>query len=204
MKRLFLLLVVFGMLNFFSLTEVQAYTNDDVELLANIMWLENGHTGKTTKENEQVLLYTGSVVVNRANSGEWGGTTIHDVLYAKGQYASSTKNRLFKEDIPEKVYVMAEFLLCYGPVCPKEVIYQSMQPNLGKRWKVIAGEYFATTNGKTTSDWKVRLFARLVIIPLPERIKRYVEENNYFDNESLCRYFRYGRVLPGRKSGKHS
>jgi len=123
------------------------YTKEDVELLANIMYLENGSTGKTEDENRQVLIATGSVVMNRVKSGEWGGTTIKDVLYAKGQYASATKNRIGKVEIPQHVYDLAEEILCYGTNVPDYVIYQSMQPKLGTQWKVIDGEYFATGGG---------------------------------------------------------
>ena len=123
------------------------YTKEDVELLANIMYLENGSTGKTEDENRQVLIATGSVVMNRVKSKEWGGTTIKDVLYAKGQYASATKNRIGKVEIPQYVYDLAEEILMYGSNVPEYVVYQSMQPRLGTQWKIIAGEYFATSKG---------------------------------------------------------
>ena len=123
------------------------YTKEDVELLANIMYLENGSTGKTEDENRQVLIATGSVVMNRIKSKEWGGTTIKDVLYAKGQYASATKNRIGKVEIPQHVYDLAEEILCYGTNVPDYVIFQSMQPKLGTVWKIIDGEYFATGGG---------------------------------------------------------
>ena len=123
------------------------YTKEDVELLANIMYLENGSTGKTEDENRQVLIATGSVVMNRVKSKEWGGTTIKDVLYAKGQYASATKNHIGKVEIPQYIYDLAEEFLMYGTNVPNYVVFQSMQSKLGTVWKIIDGEYFATSSG---------------------------------------------------------
>ena len=45
------------------------------------------YAGKTEDENRQVLIATGSVVMNRVKSKEWGGTTIKDVLYANAAAA---------------------------------------------------------------------------------------------------------------------
>lgn len=124
------------------------YTQADVNLLANIMYLENGSTGKTEDENRQALIATGAVVMNRVKSGKWGGTTIQDVLYAKGQYANDTKKRIGKVEIPQYVYDLAEEILCYGTNVPNYVVYQSMQSKLGTVWKIIGGtEYFATEHG---------------------------------------------------------
>lgn len=141
----FLMLILLIALN----KRTSAEAHSDVELLANVMYLENGYTGKNDAENTVVLLYTGSVVLNRMESGEWGGKTMHDVIFAKGQYASSTKNNLYKKKIPNKVMKLAEMLMKYGSVLPKEVVYQSTQKNLGVVYQVIDGEYFASVNGKT-------------------------------------------------------
>ena len=131
------------------------YTVKDVNTLADIMNLENGSTGKNEDENRQVLICTGAVVLNRVKSGEWGGHTINDVLWAKGQYASSTKNRVGKVDTPQYIKDIALELLVFGHNIPPYVIFQSMQPRLGTQWKVIAGEYFATNGGHKHEgdDW---------------------------------------------------
>ena len=131
------------------------YTLSDVDLLANVMWLENGHTGKTEDENIQCLIMTGVVPINRVEQGGWGGDTLEAVIYAKGQYASATKNRIGKVDIPQYVYDLARDILLFGTNIPDYVIYQSMQKNLGTRWKVIDGEYFATAGGHKDegNDW---------------------------------------------------
>ena len=131
----------------FLLSPVYPHTEADTQMLADVMWLENGSTGKTEAENRECLILTGAVVLNRMESGEWGGKTIKKVIYAKGQYASSTKKRIGNADTPEWVVELAEQMLTYGTNVPKYVIYQSMQPKLGTHWKKIDGEYFATNGG---------------------------------------------------------
>lgn len=126
-----------------SLLVANGYAQKDVELLANIMYLENGSTGKTEEENRQVLILTGSVVINRVKSGQWGGNSIEKVLYSPGQYAVDTKNRIGKVQIPDYVYDLARDLLAYGSNIPDYVCYQSTQKDLGYIWKVIDNEYFA-------------------------------------------------------------
>lgn len=135
------------LLSLFLFTPFFPHTEADTKMLADVMWLENGHTGKTEAENRECLILTGAVVVNRARSGKWGGKTIKEVVFAKGQYASSTKNGIGKTDTPDWVVELAEDILTYGTNVPEYVVFQSMQPNLGTHWKKIDGEYFATDGG---------------------------------------------------------
>ena len=123
------------------------YTAEDVQIVGDVGWLENGSTGKTEDENRQVIIATMAVFVNRMKSGEWGGTTAKAVLNMKGQYASKTRNNVGKVETPTWVYDLAEEILQFGSNVPEYVIFQSMQPRLGTQWKVIAGEYFATSKG---------------------------------------------------------
>ena len=130
-----------------AFTPYMPHTEADTQMLADVMWLENGHTGKTEEENRQCLILTGAVVMNRVQSGQWGGDTIKDVIFAKGQYASSTRNGIGKSGVPEWVVELAEQMLTYGTNVPEYVVFQSMQPKLGTVWKVIDNEYFATGGG---------------------------------------------------------
>ena len=114
----------------------------DWNLLSACMMLENGNNG------DECLLLTGSVVVNRAWYCSWCPSTIEEVLYQKGQYASHTVNNLETVLVPEHIKLLAKYLLLYGPICPKDVVFQSQQKNLGrKHYKVIdtpdGPEYFA-------------------------------------------------------------
>ena len=138
MKFLFLLL-------FF--TPFLPHTYEDTLLLATVMYKENGYTGKTEQENRECLILTGAVPVNRVKNGGWGGDTLHDVIFAKGQYAKSTKDAIGKITPPQEIIDLAEDILTYGTNVPDYVVFQSMQPNLGTVWKVIDGEYFATQGG---------------------------------------------------------
>lgn len=126
-----------------SLLAINGYTPRDVDLLAQIMYLENGSTGKTEDENRQILIMTGQVVINRAKSGQWGGKTIEAVLYSPGQYAWETKKRIDKVEVPGYIQDLARNLLIYGSNIPSYVVYQSTQKNLGYLWTVRAGECFA-------------------------------------------------------------
>lgn len=126
------------------------HSEADTQLLADVMWLENGSTGYTKEDNKQCLILTGAVVLNRARSGEWGGTSIYDVIYAKGQYAYETKKNIGKCKTPQYVIDLAEEILTYGTNVPDYVVYQSTQKNLGTVWKIIEykpNEYFATDGG---------------------------------------------------------
>lgn len=134
------------------LSPVYPHTEIDVQILGDTMWLENGHTGRNEEENRECLILTGAVVLNRMVSNDkWlhlkGDKTVYDVIYAKGQYASSTKEGIGKTNTPEWVYDLARDMLNYGTNVPDYVIFQSTQENLGTVWKVIDGEYFATAGG---------------------------------------------------------
>lgn len=97
----------------------------DLDLLSACMQLENGNNG------DRCLLLTGSVVLNRAYYCSWCPNTIKGVLYQKGQYAKLTVDNLTSVLVPERTRMLAKYLLVYGPICPKNVMYQSQQKNLG-------------------------------------------------------------------------
>ena len=114
----------------------------DLDLLSACMQLENGNNG------DRCLLLTGSVVLNRRDYVSWCPNTVEGVLHQKGQYARDTVNRLEKVIATEHIRLLAKYLLIYGPICPKNVIYQSQQKNLGSdHFDIIdtpdGPEYFA-------------------------------------------------------------
>lgn len=111
------------------------YTQEDVELLAEVIYHENWHTDS----EHLAAYYTGAVVMNRVHSDEWP-STIRAVLYQSGQY--STTGKFFSVDLPEECYEMAEDILKHGtPDVPENVIFQSMRP-LGEVWKKVNTDYF--------------------------------------------------------------
>ena len=129
--------------------DLDSIDEHDVDLVGGCIELENGGSVETgTKDGIECGLLTGSVVLNRAYYCDWCPDNIKDVLYQKGQYASHTVKNLNTVKIPKKVRQLAEFLLVFGPICPEDVIYQSQNPNLGKKLykkiKTHSGyEYFA-------------------------------------------------------------
>lgn len=111
------------------------YTQEDVELLAEVIYHENWHTDS----EHLAAYYTGAVVMNRVHSDEWP-STIRAVLYQSGQY--STTGKFFSVDLPEECYEMAEDILKHGtPDVPENIIFQSMRP-LGEVWKKVNTDYF--------------------------------------------------------------
>lgn len=120
----------------FSSAATPNYTQEDVNLLAEVMYHENWNTDS----EHLAAYYTGAVVMNRVKSKDWPNT-IKEVLYQKGQY--STTKKFFTKEIPAECYELAEMILRDGtPDVPENVIFQSMR-KLGKgTWKKVNTDYF--------------------------------------------------------------
>ena len=107
---------------------------DDLNLLSEVIYWENYHNGY------EVMLYTGSVVLNRVEREDFPDT-IREVIYQKGQYVTTPK--FFTKAIPQECRDIAMHLLLCGSQAPVNVIYQSTHREFGSGvWKVIKGEYF--------------------------------------------------------------
>jgi hypothetical protein len=120
----------------FSSAATPNYTQEDINLLAEVMYHENWNTDS----EHLAAYYTGAVVMNRVKSKEWPNT-IKEVLYQRGQY--STTKKFFTKEIPAECYELAEMILRDGtPDVPENVIFQSMR-KLGKgTWKKVNTDYF--------------------------------------------------------------
>ena len=120
----------------FSSAATPNYTQEDVNLLAEVMYHENWNTDS----EHLAAYYTGAVVMNRVKSKDWPNT-IKEVLYQRGQY--STTKKFFTKEIPAECYELAEMILRDGtPDVPENVIFQSMR-KLGKgTWKKVNTDYF--------------------------------------------------------------
>ena len=114
------------------------FQHEEINLLAEVIYHENWHTDK----EKRAAYLTGAVVMNRVNSPLWPNT-VKAVLHQKGQY--STVKYFYTKEIPAECYDMARDIYKNGtPDVPADVIFQSMNPNLGKkRYETINGEYFA-------------------------------------------------------------
>ena len=117
------------------------YTEDDVILLATVIYGENYVSGRWE------MMITGSVVLNRVMSEDFPDTikeVVYEIIYDGDkmyeQYAQRTKN-LLGTDLPEECYRLARLLLEYGPVVPPFVLYQA-HFNQGKIYWDWKGEQF--------------------------------------------------------------
>ena len=112
------------------------YTSEDVELLAMLL------TGECGSDwcSDEMLYYTGSVVLNRLNADDFPDT-LYEVIYQKGQYACTVDGNMYRE-IKERYYRIAEELLIYGSVLPADVIYQSEFEQGSEIYKKVQNMYF--------------------------------------------------------------
>lgn len=110
--------------------EKKAYNEADLELLAQLMYAEEGvllkHYEKEPEKVEKVFKLAGSVVIRRAENNYLGAASLKEVVYTKGQYALTTLERVSQgQDVPSIVYGWAKELLVKGPIGPKGLIYQA-------------------------------------------------------------------------------
>jgi len=121
----------------FTAESKPAYTQEDVKLVAEIIYHENWYTDK----DHLAAYYTGAVIYNRWKSPNWPDT-IKEVIYQKNQYAVLPK--LFTEPIPDECYQMAEDILKNGaPDVPANVVYQATFKQGSGDWiPPINGEHF--------------------------------------------------------------
>ena len=110
---------------------------DDINLLAEVIYHENWYTDKERK----AAYYTGAVVMNRVKSKNWPNT-VKEVIYQKRQYAVVPK--LFTEKIPDECYQMAKDIYRNGtPDVPANVVYQARFIQGSGDWiDPINGEHF--------------------------------------------------------------
>lgn len=105
----------------------KSYSEEDLYVLSHIISAEAGNC------QEEMMLYVGSVVLNRVESDEFPDT-IYEVVFQTDplQYGPTKDGSYYEEPTPEAVEA-AEKLLEDGSVLPADVIYQSNE---------ILGEYY--------------------------------------------------------------
>lgn len=106
---------------------------EGISLLAEVMFHENYVNG------EEVMYYTGAVVMNRVRSKEFPNT-VKKVLYQNNPRQYSTTDKFFTKDIPESVYHLACKVAKGTSDVPSGVLYQAMFQQ-GKIWKAIPSSY---------------------------------------------------------------
>ena len=117
------------------LITIKGYTEEDVNLLAEVIYWENWYTDA----EKETAYWTGAVVMNRVKSEQFPNT-IEEVLYQKKQY--STTKYFFTKELPEECYEMARKILAFGTHdVPENVLFQATFKQ-GKIWKQKNGEIF--------------------------------------------------------------
>lgn len=111
-------------------------TVDEILLMAKVMELENGCN------SDLCLMLTGSVILNRRSSPRYPDT-VQGVIYDPGQYADWTLRHIPTVKVTGRVMALALKLATCGTL-DGELIFQSMNPELGKVKYHIDTEYFAT------------------------------------------------------------
>lgn len=119
------------------------YDQTDVELLARLMYAEEGIFIYRLPENEAkyVNQLAGSVVLHRRNMNYRGAKTIEEVIYDEGQYAC-VENGSIDQEVPEIVYEWAEELLKYGPIGPENMIFQAEFEQGTEVFDQVGNQYF--------------------------------------------------------------
>lgn len=127
---------------------VQGYTQEDVILLGDTMYAEVGVFLSTMDIQDARLahLLTGSVVLNRLAAETIRGDTLEEIIFSSG-YGERTKRLVRTEELgtPDIVYEWAEELLRYGPVGPRNLIFQAAHKQ-GTVYIEIGNEYFGLGN----------------------------------------------------------
>lgn len=89
---------------------------EDRELLAKLLYCEG--RGESVDCQRAII----SVVINRLNNGYWG-TTIKDVVYAKGQFSPVSSGAINKAKPSQTQYDVVDYVLENGTTLPSWVMY---------------------------------------------------------------------------------
>ena len=120
--------------------EILTYTNEELELLAHLIFAEAGSDWCSDKMQQ----YTGSVVLNRIAS-PYFPNNMYDVIYKKGQY-SVTRTGAINKTPNERAYNVARFLLENGSVLPSNVVFQSQHIQGDGIYEKVQNMYFCYKN----------------------------------------------------------
>lgn len=132
--------------------EKNSYTEEELDLLARLMYAEVGVFIQTLPEEEakEAHILTGSVVLNRVKVELGGAQTIEEVVYYHigdtYQY-TCVKNGTINNQPPEIVYEWAREILENGPQGPSDMIYQATFKQGTSTYKQIGNTYFCCKEG---------------------------------------------------------
>lgn len=112
------------------------YSESDLSLLAHLIYAECGSSWCSDK----MLYYAGSVVLNRVKSDRFPNS-IHDVIYAHGQYAP-TWNGAINKTPDKRAWRIAKDLIVNGSVLPENVVFQAEFTQGSGVYEKVQNEYF--------------------------------------------------------------
>lgn len=116
--------------------EEPKYTNEELDLLARVIWSEAGSDWLSDEHQRAVA----SVVVNRVNDNRFPNT-IREVVYQPGQYGC-VYNGMIYQTPNQRAYDNARFVLENGVTTPINVVWQAKGRQGKGVWKYIQGHYF--------------------------------------------------------------
>lgn len=116
--------------------EEQKYTNDELDLVARVVWSEAGSDWLTDEHQRAIA----SVVINRVNDDRFPNS-IKGVIYQVGQYGC-VYNGMIKQTPNQRAYDNARYVLENGITIPSNVVWQSQSVQGRGLYKYIQGHYF--------------------------------------------------------------
>lgn len=119
-----------------SIETAYDYTQEDLELLAHVIYAEAGSDYCT----DEMRYGVGSVVLNRVED-ECFPDTLYNVIYQKGQYQCTWDGNIDKTP-DERSYRIAQDLLNNGSIFPSDVVYQAEFKQGSGMYSKIQNIYF--------------------------------------------------------------
>ncbi len=119
-----------------TVIEEPKYTNEELDLLARVIWCEAGSDWLTDEHQKAVA----SVVVNRVNDDRFPNT-IKEVVYQPGQYGC-VYNGMIYQTPNQRAYDNARYILENGVTIPTNVVWQAKSAQGNGLYKYIQGHYF--------------------------------------------------------------
>lgn len=112
------------------------YSKEELSLMAHLL---NAECGSETC-SDKMLYYAGSVVLNRVKNNKFPNS-LHDVIYAHGQYAC-TWNGAINKTPSNRCWKIAKKLLTYGSILPQNVVFQAEFKQGSGVYEKVQNEYF--------------------------------------------------------------
>ena len=141
--------------------QYEPFTESLVNKLGNLIYYEVGAYISTQPYEKAIRTYmlAGSVVLHRLEVGYTEGTEcLYDVVNVSGQYETSwafdLDTPMALKDYVDECYIVAERLLRYGPIGPRNLVYQSGGEQGEDYWNTGEDIMYATTYFGTSPDFE--------------------------------------------------